>query len=261
MPNLALITGASAGIGKEFARLHAARGGDLAITARREEELAALKDELEQGHGVRVHVFAHDLSGHAEAKALYEKVTSAGLTPDILINNAGFGGGGKHLARDLATEMGMIDLNVKALVTLTWLVAKDMVTRGSGKVLNVGSTAGFVPGPGQAVYFATKAFVNSYSQALAQELRDTGVTVTALAPGYVETEFADRADLRDTQMVKQGGASPLSVAQHGYDAMMKGELITINERKLSILLKRIVPFVPRRTLLRLVAKGQKKRGS
>ncbi|MCJ7420476.1 SDR family NAD(P)-dependent oxidoreductase [Sphingomicrobium astaxanthinifaciens] len=260
MPNLALVTGASAGIGREFARLHAARGGDLVITARREQELQALKAELESGHGVSVHVFAHDLAGHAEARALYEKVTSAALTPDILINNAGFGGGGKHLARDLATEMAMIDLNVKALVTLSWLVARDMVTRGSGRILNVGSTAGFVPGPGQAVYFATKAFVNSYSQALAQELKGTGVTVTALAPGYVETEFADVADLRDTQMVKQGGASPRSVAKHGYDAMMKGKLITINEKKLSILLKRIIPFVPRKTLLKMVAAGQKKRG-
>lgn len=257
MPNLALVTGASAGIGKEFARIHAAKGGDLIITARREDELNALKQELESGHGIAVHVISSDLAAAGAADALYEAAAQIG-TPDILINNAGFGGGGTHLSRDLGVEMSMIDLNIKALVTLTHRVAKDMVTRGSGRILNVGSTAGFAPGPMQAVYFATKAFVNSYSQALAKELEDTGVTVTVLAPGYVETEFADTADLRGTEMVEQGGASALSVAQHGYDAMMKGKLLTINDKKLAFLLTKVVPLLPRKTVLNILKKTQSK---
>ena len=162
MPNTALITGASSGLGSDFARYHASKGGDVILTARREDKLAALKQELEAAHGITAHVFALDLGAPGGADQLYEAVKGAGLQVDILINNAGFGGHGRHIERDLAEEHAMIDLNVKALVTLTHRFGADMVAQGGGKILNVGSTAGFAPGPLQAVYFATKAFVNSF---------------------------------------------------------------------------------------------------
>lgn len=258
MTDTALITGASSGIGLEFARLHARKGGDVILTARREAELNALKQELEKKHEITAHVFVLDLGAPGAADELYETVTAAGLTVDILINNAGFGGHGAHIDRPLDREMAMIDLNVKALVTLTHRFGHDMAERGKGRILNVGSTAGFMPGPQQAVYFATKAFVNSFSQAVDQELRDRGVTCTVLAPGYVRTEFAEAANLEGTKLVDQRGATAESVAMHGYDAMKTGNLVTINETMLSIMLNWVVPLLPRRMVLKMVDNMQSK---
>lgn len=252
MTNTALVTGASSGIGAELARYHAALGGDVIITARRADTLEALKAEIEAKHDVTVHVFALDLGAGNGAKSLYDQIQAAGLSVDILINNAGFGGQGRHVDRPLTDELEMIDLNVKALVALTHMLAGDMVAKGSGKILHVGSTAGFMPGPYQAVYFATKAFVKSFSEALDQELRVKGVTSTVLAPGYVETEFAKRADLEGTKLVSGGGKSAASVAKHGYDAMMRGDLVTVNERGLGFLVNWIIPFLPRRQVLKMV---------
>ena len=195
MPNTALVTRASSGIGRELARYHASKGGDLILTARRAEELENLKAELEQKHGITVATFPLDLGKIDGPQNLYDAVTAAGLQVDILIDNAGFGGHGLHIDRDLETDLAMIDLNVKSLVSLTHMFARDMASRGGGKILNVGSTAGMIPGPLQAVYFATKAFVNSFSQAIDEELRDKGVTSTVLAPGGVSTEFIDTAGL------------------------------------------------------------------
>lgn len=258
MSDTALITGASSGIGAEFARYHAARGGDLILTARRGAALQALKVELEGAHGVAVHVIALDLAANGGAEALVAKVDEAGLRVDILINNAGLGGHGTHIERDLAAEQAMIDLNIKALVALTHIYGAQMVAQGGGRILNVGSTAGFMPGPGQAVYFATKAFVNSFSQAVDQELRAQGVTCTVLAPGYVETEFADVAGLHGTALVKGGGATAASAAKHGYDAMQRGALVTVNERLLGFAVRWLLPLAPRRLVLRIVQKMQAK---
>ena len=258
MSNTALVTGASAGIGAEFARYHASKGGDVILTARRADTLKALAKEIEAVHGVKAHVFALDLGAEGAALALYDQVKAAGLSVDVLINNAGFGGQGKHLDRPLSDELGMVDLNVKALVALTHLVARDMVAQGKGRILNVGSTAGFMPGPNQAVYFATKAFVKSFSEALAQEMKGTGVTATLLAPGYVETEFANRADLHGTDLVKGGGKSAASVAKHGYDAMMAGKLVTVNEIGLGFMVNWLIPMMPRKMVLNMVEKMQAK---
>ncbi|RPE64869.1 hypothetical protein EDD53_2633 [Pacificibacter maritimus] len=258
MPHTALITGASSGIGKELARYHASLGGDLILTARRKGELEALKSELEAKHSITADVFAIDLGAKGGAEALIKAVGDAGLQVDILINNAGFGGHGLHVERDLDAEQAMIDLNIRALVTLTHTFGRKMCQQGSGKILNVGSTAGFLPGPNQATYFATKAFVNSFSQAIDQELRPKGVTCTVLAPGYVETGFATAANLEGTQMVKGGGASAASVAKHGYDAMMNGKLVTVNDPKFSFLVNWIVPLLPRRLVLKLAQKSQSK---
>ncbi len=259
MPNTALITGASSGIGMEFARYHASKGGDVILTARREDALEALATELRTTHGVTAHVIALDLGAEGGAQALYQKVTQAGLKVDILINNAGFGGQGRFLDRSLEKDLAMIDLNVKALVSLTHSFGADMRANGGGKILNVASSAAFMPGPLQATYFATKAFVNSFSQAIDQENRSRGVTCTALCPGYVKTEFADVSDLNGTDLVKNGGAMPDTVARIGYDAMMRGDLVTVNETGLSLLLNWIIPLMPRRMVLKMIQRMQTKK--
>lgn len=248
---LALITGASAGIGKELARYHAKQGGDVILVARRKDALDDLKEELEKEYSIKAHVFLSDLSVAGAAEKLYQQVKKADHDIDILINNAGFGGQGKITDRKLEDDLSMIMVNIVSLVTLTHLFAADMAKKGGGKILNVGSTAGFMPGPNQATYFATKAFVNSFSQAVDQELRDQGVTSTVLCPGYVETEFAQVANLEGTPMMETGGATAESVAKCGYDAMMQERLVIINETKLSILLQWIIPLMPRRMVLKM----------
>ncbi len=258
MANTALITGASSGMGAEFARYHAQKGGDLVIVARRTEALQALKRELETARGITAHVISSDLAAENGAAALYDAVKALGVQIDILINNAGFGGHGDHIDRPLDQELSMIDLNVKALVTLTQKFASDMVRHGSGKILQVGSTAGFVPGPKQAIYFATKAFVNSYSQAINHELRDKGVTSTVLVPGYVPTEFAKAADLEGTDLVKQKGRSAALTAKLGYDGMMRGDLVVFNEAQLKFVLGWVTPFLPRRAVLKMMERMQSK---
>ncbi len=257
MAATALITGASSGIGEALARYHASKGGDLVLVARRKDALEQLKSDLESKHGVKIHVFARDVGSAAAAEALYNEVDEAGLEIGILVNNAGFGGRGDHIERDLASAQAMIDLNVMSLVTLTRLFAADMAKRGHGYVLNVGSTAGFMPGPSQAVYFATKAFVNSYSQALNEELSAKGVKVTVLAPGYVETEFAKIADLDGTRLTRSG-ATAESVAKIGYEAMLAGKLVAINEKALDFALNWVTPLLPRRAILKMVSKMQAK---
>ncbi len=258
MANTALITGASSGIGAEFARYHAAKGGDLLIVAHREEALLALKSELENAHSVSVTVLAMDVGTPAQAKDLFDAVKAQGIAVDILINNAGFGGHGDFLERDLAADQAMIDLNVGALVTLSHLFGNDMKARGGGKMLQVSSTASFIPGPYQAVYYATKAFVTSFSQAIDQEMRKHGITSTALCPGLVKTEFVATANLEGTGLAKQGGATPASVAKCGYEAMMDGKLVVINERSLSFMLGWLIPFMPRRRVLKMVEGMQTK---
>ena len=258
MPNTALITGASAGIGAEFARYHARKGGDLVIVARRQEPLDALKAELEAIHDITVTVIAMDVGTPEQATALYEAVKAKGIEIDVLINNAGFGGHGAFLDRDLAKDQAMIDLNVGALVTLSHHVGQEMKARGKGKMLQVSSTAAFQPGPYQATYFATKAFVSSFSQAIDEELRPHGVTSTALCPGLVNTEFVAVADLEGTGLAKQKGATPASVAKVGYDAMMRGDLISINEARLNVMMNWIIPLLPRRTVLKTVGGMQTK---
>ncbi|NRA29714.1 MAG: SDR family oxidoreductase [Parvularculaceae bacterium] len=222
MGSTALVTGASSGIGLEFARLHAKRGGDLIAVARRKEQLDALKAEVEAKGKSTVHVIAEDLSDEASAQRIYDSIAAHGFTVDILINNAGFGGQGLFHGRDWAADRQMIQVNVVALTELTRLFLPDMIARGAGKVLNVSSTAGEVPGPLQAVYFATKAFVTSFSYALTEELKGTGVTVTALLPGATESGFASTSGM-DKSSLFQSTASASSVAKAGYNAMLQGK--------------------------------------
>jgi short-subunit dehydrogenase len=222
------------------------------LAARCAEQLNAHKLEVETAHGVSAHVFSLDLTAEVGAADLHAQIKAAGLSVDILINNAGFGRQGEFVERSLEVDLGMIDLNVKALV------ADDMIEQGSGKILHGDSTAGLMLGPLQATYFATKAFVKSFSQALDEALRGKGVTSTVLAPGFVETEFAKAADLEDTGLVNGDGATAESVAQHGYDAMMAGKLVTINQFGLRFMINCLMPFMPYRMKLKMISKMQTK---
>jgi short-subunit dehydrogenase len=258
MGNTALITGASSGIGAELARLHAAKGGDLVLVARRKEALDALKKELEGAHGITATVIAADLAEPNAAESVFAATEEAGLEIDILVNNAGFGGHGKFHERDLTSDRAMMQVNMVALVDLTHLYLQGMVRRNKGKILHVASTAGFMPGPLQAVYYATKAFVVSFSQAIAEELSGTGVTSTALCPGAVDTGFVAASDLEGAALFQKPGASPESVATCAYEAMSRGDLVKINEPSLNFMLGWVVPLLPRKSVLKLSRKTMEK---
>lgn len=257
MTTTALITGASSGIGTELARIHARNGDNLVLVARKEERLNELKTELEAAHNVVVTVIAEDLSVAGSAQKIFQATQSAGIDVDILVNNAGFGGHGKFHERDLARDEAMIQLNVATLTSLTHLYLQGMVKRGRGKVLNVASTAGLIPGPLQAVYYATKAYVVSFSQAIAEELSGAGVTVTALCPGPVKTEFVTRADLEGVALFDKA-ASAESVARCGYEAMQRGKLLAFNDPTTRFMLNWVTPLLPRKLALKASRKAMEK---
>jgi len=257
MGSTALITGASGGIGAELARYHAAGGGDLVLVARSEDKLKALQLELENAHKIKVMVVVADLAQPESADQIFSATEQAGLDIDILINNAGFGGHGKFHERQLRKDQAMMQVNMVSLVNLTHLYLQGMVQRNYGKILHVASTAAFLPGPLQAVYYATKSFVVSFSQAITQELEGTNVTSTALCPGAVATGFVSAGDLEGIK-VWDKAATAESVAKCGYDAMIKGDLVKINEKGLSFLLNWIIPFLPRRTILKLSRQAMEK---
>lgn len=258
MGKVALITGASSGIGKEFARLHARKGGDLVLVARREDALNVLKQDLEKAYGISATVLVADLAAPGAAQKVFEATEKAGLEIDILINNAGFGGHGRFHERDLASDQAMMQVNMNALVDLTHLYLQGMVSRNSGNILQVASTAGLMPGPLQAVYYASKAFVVSFSQAISEELSGTGVTSTALCPGAVDTGFIAAGDLDGAALFQKPGASAASVAECGYEAMLKGDLVKINEPALSFGLNWVIPLLPRKLVLKLSRKTMEK---
>lgn len=231
------------------------------IVARREQALEKLKQELESKLGVSVRCIAVDLTAPDAAQQLYDQVTADGIEVEYMINNAGFGGHGYFHQREWAKDQAMIQLNVLALTELTRLFLPGMVQRKSGRILNVASTAAFIPGPLQAVYYATKAYVLSFSQAVDEELRSlrANVTVTALCPGAVATEFVSAGDLEGVDVFKNA-KSPASVAKVGYNAMKNGKLVAINELPLSFMLNWIIPFLPRRTVLKMSRRTMEKSG-
>src|SRR4051794_33044136 len=222
---VALVTGASAGIGRELAAILAREGHDLVLVARREGELKALGDELQQKYGATSTIAAVDLS-QPDAADQGLAALGADTTVDVLVNNAGFGGHGAFAGRDRRDDLRMVAVNVVALTDLTKVLLPGMVSRGRGRILNVASTAGFQPGPFMAVYYATKAYVLSLSQALAEETRGTGVTVTCLCPGVTTTEFQQVAGVEDVPLTK--GALSMTardVAEAAYSGMARGRLI------------------------------------
>lgn len=239
----ALVTGASSGIGTEFARLLAERGYAVVLSARREDRLETLAAELRREHGVQTLVIAQDLAEPAAATNLYEEIARHGIALEVLVNNAGVGLWGKFETSPWERDRVMIDLNVRTLVELTKRFLPGMVERHNGRILNVASTAAFQPGPFMAVYFATKAFVLSFSEAINEELRGTGVNVTTLCPGPTQSEFFEAAEASDSQLSKGKLPSAREVASLGIDAMFAGKRTVVHgfANRMLVLLGRLSP--------------------
>ena len=252
MTETALVTGASSGIGRELAERFAADGSDLVVVARSEDRLRDLAERLHDEYGVHVTVAAKDLTDPEAPAALAEALRERDLTVDVLVNNAGFATSGAFVETDADRERDEILLNVVALTDLTKRFLPRMVRRGEGRVLNVASLAGFQPGPYMAVYYATKAYVLHFSEAVWYELRETPVSVTALCPGPVETNFASRAGVGETRNFEGGGADPADVARAGYDGMRAGKRVVVPSTR-SKLLARSGRMLPRSLVLDTVA--------
>lgn len=223
----ALITGASSGIGLELAHVLADEKSDLILVARNKEKLLALAEELKRNNAINVKVIAKDLTKPEEVAALIDEVKNDNI--QYLINNAGFGYFGAYHECDWKTTQDMMELNMTTLAHLTHSLLPKMIEKGSGKILNVASVAGFLPGPNMAVYYATKAFVLHFSEAIAQELKGYGVTVTALCPGPTQSQFMDVSGMAQSKLVK-GRKLPTSkqVAEYGYKAMMRGQHVAVH---------------------------------
>ena len=240
-----LITGASGGIGYELARLFARDHHDLVLVARSADKLGQVAAEL-QVHGVTVKTIVLDLALPVAPKFLYDQLQRENVAIDILINNAGFGAFGEFAQMPEEEILGQIQLNITALTLLTRLFLPSMVQRRAGKIMNVASTAAFQPGPLMAVYYATKAYVLSFSEAIANELRNSGVTVTCFCPGATHTGFAKRAGTENSRLFKQVGAmSAEKVARDGYRALMEGRTVAISGVH-NWLLAQSVRFAPRK---------------
>lgn len=250
---LALVTGASSGIGLEIARRLAAQGHDLVLVARGSARMHSLAEELQRAHGAQSTVLAQDLSTREAADQVADRLEQLGLHVDVLVNNAGFGLFGRHAETALHDEQRMIDVNVSTLTRLSKRLLPGMLARGRGRILNLASTAAFQPGPYMAVYYASKAYVLSYSEALAEELAGSGVTVTALCPGPTASGFQDKADMHDSALVK-GKRLPTAaeVADYGVRALMAGRRVAV-PGLMNRAMAQSVRFTPRRWVTWLVA--------
>lgn len=254
----ALITGASNGIGLELAKIHASKGGDLVLVARNKSKLDNLKTELERQYKVNVYTIGKDLSTINSAQEVYDETNHQGIQIDYLINNAGFGNFGMFVETDWNKELQMINLNITTLTQFTKLYLQDMVKRRSGKIMNVASTAAFQSGPTMAVYYASKAYVLSFSEAVDNEVRNKGVTVTTLCPGPTESGFQAAAAMEESNLVK-GKKLPSSkkVAEYAYASMMKGKTVAIHGL-MNYLMANSVRFIPRALVVKLTRKIQDK---
>jgi len=260
MPDLrpvTVITGASAGIGVELARVFARHGHELALVARREDRLRTLADEIATTGPRRPIVIVADLAQPGATRTIADELRRHGAEPQYMVNNAGFGLVGPVGTRDRSESLQMIDVNVRMLTDLS-LAFVDSLSRHKGGVLNVGSVAGFLPGPGSAIYYATKAYVLSFSEALHAELKSRGVRVTVLCPGPVPTEFAERAGIKGGLPLGILTVSAADVAQAGYRGLMAGLRVVIPGMG-NRLVTFLVRFIPRRYLLRAVAARQRAR--
>ncbi len=226
----ALITGASKGLGKEFAKIHAANGDNLVLIARTEEALLLLKSDLEAKHkSIQIDLFVKDLSSSKNIVEIYNHIKDKGIQIDYLINNAGIGEFGFFVDASWERNAQMIDLNIKTLTQLCQLFLPEMVTRKEGKVLNISSVAAFQPGPMMAVYFASKSYVLHLSEALNNEVKDSGVSVTAFCPGPTDTYFMEDSKMNKSKLVKNKQlASSYSVALSAHEAMMSAKSVKID---------------------------------
>lgn len=220
----ALITGATSGIGYELAKQFAKNGYDLVVVARNNEELKNKAEEF-KSYGANVISISKNLFLQDEVYSLYSELKLNGINPEILVNDAGQGVYGKFQDTDLHREIDIINLNIISVIILTKLFLKDRLPEGSGKILNLASIASKAPGPWHSVYHGTKAFVLSWSEAIREELKDTGITVTALLPGPTDTDFFNKADMNKSKILEDKGnlASPEKVAIDGYNALMNGD--------------------------------------
>jgi uncharacterized protein len=247
----ALITGASGGIGLELARIHASNGDNLVLVARSADKLLRLKEDLEARHHIRTHLISKDLSLPGAAREVFEETRSLNLSVDYLINNAGVGTFGLFHETDPVKTEQMIQLNVMALTQLTRLFLPAMIVRKCGRIMNVASTAAFQPGPTMAVYFASKAYVLHFSEAISNELGGTGVTCTAFCPGATESGFRDAAAMQESALFKNKKVpSSREVAEYGYRAMMKGKPVAIHGL-MNFLLANTVRFTPRSLVVKV----------
>jgi uncharacterized protein len=252
---VALITGASGGIGLEFARIFTREGYDLVLIARSENKLQELADALKAQHGTQTIVIVKDLSQHSAPDEIYAEVERAGIAVEALVNNAGYATYGKFAEIDLKTELDMMQVNMVALTHLTKLFLRPMVERKSGKILNVASTAAFQPGPLMAVYYATKAYVLSFSEAIAAEVQDIGIHVTALCPGPTESGFQKRADMENSKLVQSGLMDAHSVAEAGYAGLVGSQSAVVPGLR-NQLMALVVRFTPRAMAARVAMNMQ-----
>jgi uncharacterized protein len=249
MAPTALITGASSGIGYEFAKIFANKGYDLVLVARSKDKLEELASSLS---GTKVEILALDLSLPTAPRNVFDFCSSKNIQIDVLVNNAGFGDYGIFHESSWEKNSQMIDLNIKSLTELSYLFGKKMCERKNGKILNIASTASFQPGPNMAVYFATKHYVLAFSEAIANEMADFGVTVSCLCPGPTESGFQAAAALEDSKIVK-GKKLPSSkeVAEYGFESLMKGKTVAIHGF-LNYIMANSVRFAPRNMVVKLV---------
>ena len=243
MKNYVLITGATSGIGYELTNIFAENKYNVIITGRNSEKLIKMKEDLMNKYNINIYTFDKDLSKKNSAIELYNEIIEKDIIIDILINNAGFGYVGAFLDEDIKKDNSMITLNIETVTYLTKLIAKDMVKRNFGKILNVASTGGYHPGPYTAVYYATKSYVLSFSEAMYYELKKYNITVSTLCPGATKTNFAKNEGKADNPKAR----SPKQVAEYAYKGLMKGKRIIIPgiENKLMVLLPRKIaaPFI------------------
>jgi len=249
----AVVTGASGGIGRAFASVLASHGFNLVLIARRSERLDEVARGLNGSHGVQVTTIAGDLSAPDSPARVVAELQQRSIRADVLINNAGFAMRGRFAELDLAGQMALLQLNIVSLTQLTGLLLPGMIERGYGRILNVASICGFLPGPLMATYFASKAYVLSFSQALASEIRGTGVTVTTLCPGPTRTDFCVRAGLTKTKAFRRRVMEASEVARIGISALMKGRSLVIAglRNRMRML---AVPFVPTGVLMHFARK-------
>jgi short-subunit dehydrogenase len=248
----ALVTGASAGIGVDLAECFARDGYDLILAARSEGALQEVASRLSSTYGVKAHVIAQDLGAHGGGSALAAKIAERGHDVDVVVNNAGYGHAGALTSSDLATQLGMVDLNVRALVELTYIYWDRMIANRRGGVLNVASTAAFQPGPLMANYYASKAYVLSFSEALWEEARGTGVHVSCLCPGPTVSKFRERAGTGNTRLAQASKVmASAPVARAGYEAWKRNQRVVVTGAR-NAFQAGLVKYIPRATLLRMV---------
>ncbi|MEX0645445.1 MAG: SDR family oxidoreductase [Parvularculaceae bacterium] len=251
----ALVTGASAGIGVDLAICFARDGFDLVLAARSDAALKDVAARIASEHGVKATPITIDLGQEGAGQRLAKNVRERGIAIDVVVNNAGYGHAGAFSSSDLATQIGMVDLNVRALTELTHLFWIDMLKKGRGGILNVASTAAFQPGPLMAVYYASKAYVLSFTEALWEEARGTGVKVSCLCPGPTVSKFRERAGTGKTRISRAAVMPTMTVAREGYNAFQRNKRVVVTGGR-NAFQAWLVNFTPRRTLLRIVRNVQ-----